>query len=176
MNGIPLQPIRTSPTAGLRLVFPDHGPNLVEARQRHAVASENRAAASLTATPTDSPSHERDVRRILALTTAQALEGGRAAILRPDRRRKLVSTATRLGLRPFEANLVIAIVQDGARRGLEPTAASESDLLNMIPATPAAQSRSASQRSQTREQARLALTALLVASTTLVMLINWITG
>lgn len=29
-----------------------------------------------------------------------------------------MSLATRLGLRPFDANLIIAIVQDGARRGV----------------------------------------------------------
>lgn len=169
MNGLPLQPIRTNPASGFRLVFPDHGPNLVEAAQRRAIADENRAAASLS----------DDVRRVLAITTAQALEGGRAAILRPDRRRKLVTTATRLGLRPFEANLVIAIVQDGARRGLAPTAASESDLLNMIPvahATNAPTRLPFWQRPETREHARLAITALLLASITIVMLINWLTA
>ncbi|MCA9294405.1 MAG: hypothetical protein KDA20_11390 [Phycisphaerales bacterium] len=52
-----------------------------------------------------------------ALRVADALEGGRAAILRPERRRELVANAQAMGLRPFDANLIIAIVQDGARRG-----------------------------------------------------------
>ena len=38
-------------------------------------------------------------------------------MLRPERRERLVSMATRLGLRPFDAHLVIAIAQEAARRG-----------------------------------------------------------
>ncbi len=49
----------------------------------------------------------------------KSIEGGRAAILRPERRRELFTRATSLGLRPFDATLVIAIVQDAARRGEE---------------------------------------------------------
>jgi hypothetical protein len=59
-----------------------------------------------------------DARAILATRVAASLEGGRAAILRPESRRRVVALATRLGLRPFDANLIIAIVQDGARRGV----------------------------------------------------------
>lgn len=58
-----------------------------------------------------------DARRILALRVMESLEGGRAAILRPEARHQILSIATTLGLRAFDANLVIAIVQDGARRG-----------------------------------------------------------
>jgi hypothetical protein len=77
-------------------------------RATRAVERENRSAAVL---PAD------DARRIFGDHVARSLEGGRAAILRPDRRRLLVSRAATLGLRPFDANLIIAIVQDGARRG-----------------------------------------------------------
>lgn len=38
-------------------------------------------------------------------------------MLTPDRRRRLVRLATRVGLREFDANLIIAIVQDEARTG-----------------------------------------------------------
>jgi hypothetical protein len=58
-----------------------------------------------------------DVRWELAREVEGSIEGGKAAIIRPEVRRRLVSTATERGLRPFDANLVIAIVQDGARRG-----------------------------------------------------------
>ncbi len=58
-----------------------------------------------------------DARWLLAKDAERAIEGGRAAIIRPEVRRRLVSKATGAGLRPFDANLVIAIVQDAARRG-----------------------------------------------------------
>lgn len=75
---------------------------------RIQVALENRAAADLTVD---------DARWALAARTADSLEGGRAAVLPPEKRERLTRMATQLGLRPFDANLVIAIVQDGARCG-----------------------------------------------------------
>lgn len=48
------------------------------------------------------------------MRVAQALEG---AQLRPQKRQKLLELATHLGMRPFDANLIIALVQDRARRG-----------------------------------------------------------
>ncbi len=75
---------------------------------RLRVAEENTRSAGL------SPD---DIRLIMAIRVADALEGGRSAILRPDRRHSLVANAQSMGMRPFDANLIIAIVQDGARRG-----------------------------------------------------------
>lgn len=49
------------------------------------------------------------------------MEGGKAALLRPERRRELFHRAEDMGLRPFDANLVIAIVQEAARRGEDAT-------------------------------------------------------
>lgn len=72
------------------------------------VEQENRSAATLSAD---------DARWILARRAAEAIEGGRAAILRPEVRARLVATGERLGLRTFDANLVLAIVQDDARSG-----------------------------------------------------------
>lgn len=72
------------------------------------VAAENISAAGLPAT---------DARFIFAVEVNRSLEGGKAAILRPERRRNLVASAVDMGLRPFDANLVIAIVQDQARQG-----------------------------------------------------------
>jgi len=43
------------------------------------------------------------------------LQGGFAAVLTPERRRRLVAGAGRVGLSPFEANLVIALVQHDSR-------------------------------------------------------------
>lgn len=79
-----------------------------EAQARRAVAAENRFAAGI--------SHE-DARWALAVRTSAMLDGGKAAVLTPERRRNLVRLATQMGLREFDANLVIAIVQDGARTG-----------------------------------------------------------
>lgn len=55
-----------------------------------------------------------DPRLVLAARTQAELQG---AALPADRRRRLLGLAHRLGLRPFDANLVIAIVQDQARCG-----------------------------------------------------------
>jgi hypothetical protein len=74
---------------------------------RREVARENRSAAM----------GADDVRVAFAAQAAGALEGGRAAILRPQARRELLSAADHLGLRPFDANLIIAVVQEQARRG-----------------------------------------------------------
>lgn len=75
---------------------------------RKRIAEANRASAELPV---------EDARRIVATRIARALEGGRAAILTPDVRRSIVTEAKRMGLRPFDANLIIAIVQDRARCG-----------------------------------------------------------
>jgi hypothetical protein len=61
-----------------------------------------------------------DPRWVLAMRTAGLLEGGRAALLTPERRRRLTSLASRMGVRPFDAALVIAVVQDAARAGMDP--------------------------------------------------------
>jgi hypothetical protein len=60
---------------------------------------------------------ENDARMIFANSVAEKLEGGKAAILRTDSREALQKSALSLGLRAFDANLIIAIVQDAARRG-----------------------------------------------------------
>lgn len=58
-----------------------------------------------------------DPRWVFAARVASQLEGGHAAVLRPERRERLLKTARLLGLRAFDASLVIAMVQDAARRG-----------------------------------------------------------
>ncbi len=85
---------------------------------RAEVTRENRLASL------DRSLDAADPRWVLAVRTAAAIEGGRAAFLPPDRRRNLNRLATRLGLRPFDASLVIAIVQDAARSAEDPSVAS----------------------------------------------------
>lgn len=58
-----------------------------------------------------------DPRWVLALRTAESLQG---TILGPEKRDRLVKIGKMMGLTAFDANLVIAIVQDQARRGYAP--------------------------------------------------------
>lgn len=96
----------------LRLVGLDNGSSDTawadQERARLAVIKENRIAAHVPGLDPGDP------RWILAMQTQARLQG---AMLTPERRDQLMRSATKLGLRPFEANLVIAIVQDRARAG-----------------------------------------------------------
>src|SRR5262249_36767795 len=89
---------------------------------------EERSQTALRVAPADISEVERENRSAAGLDpaamreafgagVAAALDGGSAAILTPERRRRLVDIAERLGIRPFDANLVIAVVQDRVRRG-----------------------------------------------------------
>ncbi|MEX0653640.1 MAG: hypothetical protein WD534_15405 [Phycisphaeraceae bacterium] len=73
-----------------------------------------------------------DPRWVLAVRVAEKLEG---PILRPEHRQQLVGLGRLLGLSVFDCNLVIAIVQDQARRGHEPAycPTAGEDQLRMIP-------------------------------------------
>ncbi len=72
------------------------------------IVRENRQAAALT------PSEARE---ILTARVTELIQGGRAAILTPEHRARAVRIARMLGVRDFDAQLVIAVVQDRARRG-----------------------------------------------------------
>ena len=87
------------------------------------VAAENRAAAGMAAT---------DSRWVFAVAVSQTLEGGRAGILSPEKRRRLVVSAQEIGLRPFDANLIIAIVQDSVRTGEPPLSTSVEDRVMLV--------------------------------------------
>lgn len=125
------------------------------------IAAENRAAADLTG---------GDARSIFALRVNELLDGGRAAILTPENRRRLVDLAGRMGMRAFDANLVIAIVQDSARRGERIDDAEAAHRLRLIPAPPA--------RLMERPMDYLgpALAAGAIALGAVLALIAWITG
>jgi len=75
---------------------------------RRRIALENRMAADAPGLAPDSP-HLR-----LAGRVAAALEG---ATLPPERRAAIVDHARTLGVHEFDAQLVIAVIQDRVRRG-----------------------------------------------------------
>ncbi|HBS28995.1 MAG TPA: hypothetical protein DEB06_05995 [Phycisphaerales bacterium] len=110
----------------LRLAASEGDRPLDEVLARRAVEEENRRAAGPSISPTD-------LRHALAERASAALEGGRAALLRAERRRWLIDDAARRGLSPFEANLVIAIVQDAARRGEDPRSGATIGRLGAVP-------------------------------------------
>ena len=81
---------------------------------------------SAQASPVAKLTGETDPRWVLAIRTAEQLQG---TILPPTQRAKLIRLGRLIGLTAFDANLIIAIVQDRARRGYPaaqcPTAAHE---------------------------------------------------
>lgn len=102
-------PLRLSTPGNMRIV--SGRPLKPHERAAERVAAENAAASGMSAL---------DPRWIVAVQTFRDLDGGRAAVLTPEKRRRLVCTGKRLGLRAFDTNLIIAIVQDGARSGSDP--------------------------------------------------------
>jgi hypothetical protein len=112
-----------TPAPALRLVGRDDDQHADERSSRAGqvldrraldVVKENRLAAHAESTrPIDRTQIDpADPRWILAMQTQARLQG---AMITPERRDELLASGTRLGLRPFEANLVIAVVQDRAR-------------------------------------------------------------
>lgn len=93
----------------------------VDARQP---ASPRRLTRRAPTGPTVGPESDQieatDPRWVFSVRVASMIEGGRAGVLRPERRERLTKTAAALGLRAFDAALIIAMVQDEARRGAVP--------------------------------------------------------
>ena len=115
--------------------------------------------------------HPGDALEILAIRTAECLDGGRAAILRPERRRRLLRIAHMLGVGQFDANLVFAIVQDNARRGATPESSAQDARLSVL--APRRQRREVSATAWIIPQI---IGALCIAALMLVALIRWIGG
>jgi hypothetical protein len=84
----------------------------------------------------------------------------------PERRDRVLRTARALGMRPFDANVIIAIAQDHARRG-EPIAGA----MPMLAMIPAPERRPASSSIWMRWVAAI-VTAVVVA----VLMARWIVG
>lgn len=113
-----------------------------------------------------------DARLIMAARVSESLQGGRAAILRPERRMSLMRLATRLGIRAFDANLIIAIVQDSARRGETMEDIEAESRLTPIPHPALAASRRRSRRFWSR--VRTIVAAACIAGVVIVWLTNWL--
>ena len=105
--------MRPNATSRLRIERQPH-PKLdarAERLFRQAVAREMLLARESAREPDFDPN---DARWRLATETQQALQG---AVLAYEDRRSLLALAHRMGIRAFDANLILAIVQDRARRG-----------------------------------------------------------
>lgn len=99
-------------TTRLRLVGSDAPPEESSRgairRRRAEVARENLASTNQPAIGATDP------RWVLAAQAEAAMDGSRIS---PERRKRLMRAARGLGVRVFDASLIIAIVQDSARRG-----------------------------------------------------------
>lgn len=107
-------------------------PAAAQRQAEFAVGAENARAANLSAL---------DARWMLAVQVTHVINAGgpagaRAGFLAPERRRLLVAEGARLGLRPFDTNLVIAVVQDAARAGADPLGHEARARLALIRGTP----------------------------------------
>lgn len=112
-----------------------------------------------------------DPRWVLALRTAEVMEG---AIVRPEKRRRLLQLGKMLGLSPFDSNLVVAIMQDQARRGHAPSrcpAAGEQQL-TMVPLPDAYRPRDA-QSKRRRLQRRVAIAATVTSFLATELFLVW---
>jgi len=88
------------------------------ADQHHADFAQRRVARETRRAAINPDLDPSDPRWTLAMATRRSLDG---AAVNPAARRQLLRLAHRLGMRPFDANMVIAIVQDEARRGALPS-------------------------------------------------------
>lgn len=77
---------------------------------RRLISAENHLAKNF-AGGADLPS----IQELFAQEVQSNLEGGRAAILRPSKRRMLIAAGIKAGLRPFQTQLIMAQVQEERR-------------------------------------------------------------
>lgn len=148
---------------------PDRSPLRVQKRaprpsedHQRAVIKENLSSAAMSAS---------DARWAFAVRVAASIEGGRAGILRPAVRQKLVQQATQLGLRPFDANLVIAIVQDSSRTFGSPLSDQAADRLKLV-----RDPREARRHEQRWSPWVMSLAVSLIAIALAWTVINWLRG
>lgn len=105
--------VRKVARRGRRPITPSH-PNKRSSQGLRLVGAGAPDAKPPTANPT--PIHgATDPRWVLAVRTAEMLEGD---VLPPDQRESLMRTGKVMGLSPFDCSLILAIVQDRARRGI----------------------------------------------------------
>lgn len=81
----------------------------------HDPAADVKTATPRRPAPPTPISGPTDPRWVLAVRTAEALQGD---VLPPKERDKLMALAKAMGLTPFDGCLILAMIQDQARRGL----------------------------------------------------------
>ena len=109
-----------------------------------------------------------DARWKLAEETQRALQG---TILAYEDRQRLLGLANKLGIRSFDANLILAVVQDRARRGESIELAA--DTIEMIPRD-AVSAGSAPPPAPATDRAAWLVVAVLVAMAADAALIAWL--
>lgn len=117
-----------------------------------------------------------DPRWLLAVKTSSLIEGGKAGLLTPARRREVLNLAGQLRLRPFDANLVIAIVQDAARAGEGALSAGVRSRLTLVGGVEGLRTDSDQSVSLRRRLPGLLLGALVLAGLLAYVLITWVSG
>lgn len=108
-----------------------------------------------------------DPRWVLAVRTAEQLQG---SILTMDRRERLVRLGKLMGLTAFQANLIIAIVQDQARRGVRPENCPTAGLAQLEMIAPAGEGENANRR----QALRIAAMVTAILAIEVLMLIWWL--
>jgi hypothetical protein len=108
--------------------------NLLQGVERDTESQTSSAKSSPTPTDTPAPpiTETTDPRWVLAVRTAEHLQG---TVIPSARREMLIRAGQTLGLSAFDASLVIAVIIEQARRGIPPHAcpsAGEADL-RMVP-------------------------------------------
>lgn len=99
---------------------------------RLAGAARGEPATSLPTDSAPTPLEAGDARWVFAVRVAAAIEGERAAVLTPEKRERLLKLSRVIGLRDFDAALIIAIVQDSARCGLSPLGLTTAERVAMV--------------------------------------------
>ncbi len=155
---------RSRSNSTLRLVTGDGASARPAWPRRNTATAAEQVRRANTASAAISPF---DARWILAVRVSGELQGGRAAVLSPDARRRLIQSASGLGLRPFDANLVIAIVQDGARSGEGSLGSGVGGRLTLIPA-------GSTKRAREAELRRALVVAVLLGAAIAFMIAGWI--
>ena len=133
---------------------------------RQAAAHEMLLARETARDPGFDPT---DARWQLATETQRALQG---AVLAYEDRRRLLGLANRLGIRAFDANLILAIVQDRARRG-EPLESAGATIA-MVPQPARTRARRSLRDLKILDFAPLWVAALVVAMAVDAALILWL--
>ena len=100
------------------------------------VGAQPRGGDAGAGAPPERVTEATDPRWVLAVRTAALLDG---PVLVPENRRRLLAVGASVGLSPFDTALVIAMVQDQARRGTAPRAcaAAAEPRLRHVPRPPA---------------------------------------